>query len=410
VNSIKERPVRTSLSFISVIKSQRGVSAVVIAIALVVLLGFAALAIDVGFLYATRNELQNIADAAALAATRQLGATYQTLTPAQQKTYVCDPSTIVPIAQAVALKNQAAQKNIVINAADVVIGRWAGGTLTPTLNQPDAVGVIARRDGSANGPVTTFFAAVFKVFGGNLDTIGITADAVAALTGKGETIPGELELPIGISYYFYQDGAFCNDYVKFYPTNDPDSCAGWTSFEDNPPSDSTLRDILDELIDSPATSTSDPTVFNFTGGTLSNPTFKDLLTLFQNKGYDISAPQAPAQLDAEGNPVTGALSDGAPGTVPLTDAAGNRLYYPDGTPRNLHEWPTTVVVYNWDDCSNPNKAIEIVGYSEILVTDVLDAPNKLVQGKVLCNLYEEDNVRGGGGNFGIKGSIPGLVE
>ena len=99
-----------------------------------------------------------------------------------------------------------------------------------------------------------------------------------------------------------------------------------------------------------------------------------------------------------------------PGTEPLFDDAGNRLYYPDGTPRNKHEWPTTVVVYDWDDCSNPNKPIEILGYSEILLTDVLDAPDKFVQGKIMCNLYEEDNVRGGGGSFGIKGNIPGLVE
>ena len=400
---------------ISTLKNQRGVSAVVVAIVLITILGFAALAIDVGYLYSTRNELQNIADSAALAATRQLGAIYQTLTPAQQKTYVCDPTTIIPVAQAVALKNRAAQKNIVINAADVVIGTWdpSALTLTATLNQPDAVGVIARRDSSANGPVTTFFASLFKIVGGNMDTIGITADAVAALSGKGETIPGELELPIGISSYFWTPGARCNDYVKFYPTNDPDSCAGWTSFEDSPPNDKTLRDILNELIDSPATSTSDPTTFNFIGGTLSNPTFNDLLTLYRHKGYDIKTPgtMEPWNVDASDNPITGAQPLGTTNTVPLTDATGNQLYYPDGTtPRNHHVWPTTVVVYNWQDCSNPNKPIEILGYSEILVTDVLDAPNKFVQGKVMCNLIDNDNSRGGGGSYGIKGSIPGLVE
>ena len=171
--------------------------------------------------------------------------------------------------------------------------------------------------------------------------------------------------------------------------------------------DKTLRDILNELIDSPATSTSEPTVFNFIGGTLSNPTFNALLTLFQIKGYDIDV-DGNQVVGPDGNP--GTFEDGYPGTEPLFDDAGNRLYYPDGTPRNKHEWPTTVVVYDWDDCSNPNKPIEILGYSEILLTDVLDAPDKFVQGKIMCNLYEEDNVRGGGGSFGIKGNIPGLVE
>jgi Flp pilus assembly protein TadG len=403
--------MRTEPLYVSAIKNQHGVAAVMVAIALATLLGIAALAIDIGYLYSTRNELQNISDAAALAATRKLGAIYQTLTPAQQQTYVCDSATIFSVAEAVAKKNRAARVNIVINEADVVIGTWDGSSLTPTLNQPDAVSVIARRDSSANGPVATFFAAIFKIFGGNLDTVGITADATAALTGKGETIPAELELPIGISHYFYQDGNSCNKYVKFYPTNDPDSCAGWTSFEYDPANDNTLRDILKELLDSPATSTSEPTVFNFIGGALSNPTFNALLTLFQEKGYDIRDNGEPVKLDTDGNPELGALSDDTDGTVPLTDDAGNRLYYPDGiTPRNKHEWPTTVVVYDWDDCSNPNKPIEILGYSEILLTDVLDAPDKFVQGQVMCNLYDDDDIRGGGGSFGIKGSIPGLVE
>ena len=45
-----------------------------------------------------------------------------------------------------------------------------------------------------------------------------------------------------------------------------------------------------------------------------------------------------------------------------------------------------------------------------MLTDVLDAPDKFVQGQVMCNLYDDDDIRGGGGGFGIKGSIPGLVE
>ena len=43
--------MRTSLPFILVIKNQHGVSVVIVAIALVTLLGLAALAIDVGYLF-----------------------------------------------------------------------------------------------------------------------------------------------------------------------------------------------------------------------------------------------------------------------------------------------------------------------------------------------------------------------
>ena len=46
---------------------ERGASAVLVAILLVPLLGFAAIALDVGALYVERGQLQNGADAAALA-------------------------------------------------------------------------------------------------------------------------------------------------------------------------------------------------------------------------------------------------------------------------------------------------------------------------------------------------------
>jgi Flp pilus assembly protein TadG len=54
------------------LNNQQGVSAVIIAICLFMLVGFVALAIDVGHLYVARNELQNAADAGALAGARHL--------------------------------------------------------------------------------------------------------------------------------------------------------------------------------------------------------------------------------------------------------------------------------------------------------------------------------------------------
>lgn len=418
--------MRSDLLYVSAIKNQHGVAAVMVAIALATLLGIAALAIDLGYLYSTRNELQNISDAAALAATRQLGAIYQTLTTAQQQTYVCDPTTIIPVAQEVALKNRAAQVNIVIDAGDVVIGTWDGSTLTPTLNQPDAVSVLARRDSSTNGPVTTFFAAVFTIFGGNLDTVGITADATAALSGKGESEDGEIELPVAIDEDWWGPsfGNVCGDKIKFSPTTDPDACAGWTSFELSPSSDITLRRILQEMMDIPAASAG-VTDLTMIGGDLSVPTFDALLTLFQHKGYDVavsdigninnlSGTPLPAKTDAQGNPVPFLIPADVPeyenNTVHLTEPDGTDLLYPDGNPRNVHIWDTYVAVYESNGCSNPNQTKELVGFAEIRLTDILGPPDKLLEGILLCNGVDGNDNRGGGGSFGLKGSIPGLVE
>ncbi len=60
---------------------------------MLVLIGFAALAIDVGYYMVTRNELQNIADGAALAACSELGEIYRNMLPDDQSNYVCDPIT-----------------------------------------------------------------------------------------------------------------------------------------------------------------------------------------------------------------------------------------------------------------------------------------------------------------------------
>jgi Flp pilus assembly protein TadG len=407
------------------LKNQRGVSAILVAIVLFVLLGFAALAIDLGYLFATRNELQNTADAAALAATRRLGEIYQAMPTSQQPTYDLgdhpgDKTSIATVATNVAGENKAAGESMAIQIEDIQIGQWdfVNRILTVTDAQPDAVRVTARREeGSVMGPISTFFARIFGI-----DAMNVNAVATAALSGLGETTEGELELPIGISHFWFNNPEWCDDTIKFSPTKDPDACAGWTAFTYNP-NDANLRKILQEdpNLESPATIAGD-TEFNFIGGDLSQNTFDELLMLFKDKGYDVDQYGNPVDVDSDGNPDPGAKSDGYVGTVdgeeratvPLTNEAGERLYYPDDnkdpTPRNKHVWKTKVVVYGWEDCSNPNTTITIVGYAPIELTDVVGAPEKLVQGKVTCGEYSSEDLRGGGAYAGIKGTIPGLVE
>jgi Flp pilus assembly protein TadG len=57
---------------IFLLNDQRGVTIVIVAIMIAVFIGFAALAVDISHLYVVRNELQNAADAGALAGARVL--------------------------------------------------------------------------------------------------------------------------------------------------------------------------------------------------------------------------------------------------------------------------------------------------------------------------------------------------
>ena len=355
------------------LNDQKGVTALLVTVLMVILLSFIALSIDYGYGLVTRNELQNAADAAALAATRELGEIYVGMSYEDQQNYNAedDSDGIKQVAKDVALKNRAGGKNITINDDEITIGQWDGETktFTPTLDQPDAVRVMARRDGSANGPITTFFA---KIFGKN--TMDVRTKATAALTGQSTAGEGGLPLPVGISRYRFET-EYCDQPIRFYPTNDPESCGGWHTYTDGDTYDANAHDLgalLDALkngtYQSPAVQAGD-TAFTFTGGTLAS-VFENMKALFDAmKG----------------------LNDG------ILDRD-----------ENSNTWTTTVVVYDSTDCSNPNKSITIVGFAEVTITQVLESPDKIIDALIKCEYV--DAGRGSGGDYGTKGKIPGLVD
>ena len=80
------------------LSSESGTVTIVVAAGLVAMIGFAALVVDGGLGFVTRNELHNIADAAALAGARKLGKIYEGLSQSQQQTYTLtstDRATII---------------------------------------------------------------------------------------------------------------------------------------------------------------------------------------------------------------------------------------------------------------------------------------------------------------------------
>jgi hypothetical protein len=357
-------------------KDQRGVVFILVAMALVILMAFAALALDVGNVMVVRNELQNISDGAALAATRRLGSIYEGMSYTNQQTYDCstDATTIISVAQEVATLNKAAGVNITVNPSDVEIGQWNGETrvFTPTLSRPDAVRVKARRDSSANGPVATHFARILGI-----NTISISTQATAALTGESTAGPGGLPVPLGISRAWFEGGAafhFCNQPIRFYPTNDPSSCAGWHVYDRySTMNDRRLRDTISDIenggYESPETNAY-VTRYEFGGGTMSTQTFAAMKSLFDSRKV---------------------LNDG----IIDNDTDSNT-------------WTTGVPVFDSSDCSNPHGSTLIVGFATIVITNVQDAPVHQIDGYVICNNVEPG--RGSGGNYGTKGSIPGLVQ
>jgi Flp pilus assembly protein TadG len=362
-------------------KNESGAVIVMVAIVLIVLIAIAALAVDVGYLMASRNELQNAADASALASTRQLGAIYKSMSPAAQQTYVYvyDPGNskdVIEVAKAAALSNSAAGQPVTVLNADVEVGTWdqaRNPRFVATTSQPDAVRVTTRRDPSvAAGQVGTFFARIF-----GSDLVSVTATATAALTGQSKVDAGGLPIPIGIPRRWFETPDFCGQSINFYPpcNREPcstgEGCAGYHTFTySNANANYIAKTIMpgtwQGTFISPAI-TAGTTQFSFTGGTLAslmNPPDYPFQTLFNNM----------KERDGDGNP---------------------------------NVWTAQVVVYDSSSCENPNQTLEIIGFATIEIDEVVGAPNPTVRGRVICDFKDQ---RGGGGNYGTKGTIPGLVQ
>ena len=406
--------MKFSFKIFEKVRNQAGVSAVIIAICLTMLIGFTALAVDVGYMYVTKNELQNVADASALAGAGYLGSIYETLSYDEQQTHEFSRSDIVGVAQQVALKNQAAGMNMVINDADVTIGNWDGTNPLPPMAAPivgpDAVRVIARRDGSANGPILTFFARIF-----NINTVNVSADATAALTGPAIVDEGELKVPFSLSENNFPND--CTNPITFSPT--AESCAGWHNFLD-PANASTMADKMlgliqgdvqeyDGLVSGPAwleanfdmNKSPDPEItpevgtgdeFYHQGGTVASLFLGGRLG---NTDNDINLPEE----------ILGDAKHPAPFPA-LFDYFRRR----DGDDDDSL-WTATVPVYEDDEfCENPSGAIPIVGFATIEIIMPNPPPDSSVSVFVYCDLNFVDG-RGGGGGFGnLKGIIPNLVE
>lgn len=164
---------------------RRGAVVVLTAVMMVVLLGFAALTIDVGAMYNTKADLQDAADAAALAAAAAL-ADYTGADP-------------IALARQTAVdyvnRNPALTGRITIDPdTDVIFGRSeyneATNTFTfaPSLMFPDSIRVRVRHAAdSPNGSFKLFFASVF-----GKHSTEIAAEATALMAPRDIAVVADL--------------------------------------------------------------------------------------------------------------------------------------------------------------------------------------------------------------------------
>jgi Flp pilus assembly protein TadG len=160
-------------------RSRRGAIAPLTALLLVVILGMMAFAIDLAYVSSVQAQLQNSADAAALAGAEQLQGLYvtcyspgQTATKQQQiftqaTTDTANSTSPIPTAQRVCHSNVVGGVHPQVLTSDVSFS-YSDGQNAPVAAQwpgkfPNTVTTVVRRDGTANGTIDLFFARLFGV-------------------------------------------------------------------------------------------------------------------------------------------------------------------------------------------------------------------------------------------------------
>ena len=213
-------------------RDQSGVAAIIVVILMTVFLGFAALAIDIGHIMVVRNELQNAADAAALA-----GASY--LCPQTPPASPQPPQWAMASTQATAAIGLNQSDRITLTSGVVQTGYWniaqtppglQGTGITPGPQDYPAVKVtVTKSAGENGGPVQHWFAPVIGI-----KTSDVSATATAVMASPGTALPGAV-MPIVIGQAVAKQWTgYNNPANQIYIGSDyhyPTANAGqWTSF------------------------------------------------------------------------------------------------------------------------------------------------------------------------------------
>lgn len=226
--------------------NQRGLALVYIALIMVAICGFLGLAVDIGYMYIAKGQLQNASDAAALAGVVKLKSI---------GTGVADPNDLLQAAaraEAVSFANSnkvagvsvkvvSDNSNTLSSTNDITVGRWSGGIYTPGATPVNAIQTRARRTADSPGNEVNLFLS--GVVGWN--SMAVSADAIAGLTVKASNYisycidacpaSGTKTYVPPLALDASNDGTNTQDYTRKF---------AWTTLSDKESSNSNLVDLI----------------------------------------------------------------------------------------------------------------------------------------------------------------------
>ncbi len=378
-----------------------------VVVAGIAVFGMAALATDVGHVWAARSELQAATDAAALAAAvNMVNSTNTAFTQAAAEA----------AADTLGTANRADRNPVSIPSGNLTFGLWtlpSGPLLPPPVpgdpNSYSGVTVQANLSKTQNQPVTTVLA---RVLGRTEFEIG--AQATAFLGWQGTWPPGEVDLPVAIDCCAITQpnsdcginngsGTFnCNDItvpplnqclladgvtpatcLEFFATPDQNAC--WTEFDGQ--SSSVSVPGLTDIVNSGNSQQVGEEPVYLDNGT-KTPVIQDIQDKFLGNGVWTSKPQG-----VDNHPTV------TPPGPPDSPGPGE----PDSWVVSL----PVVACQTQDHCAGGSPAA-IVGAVCFEIREVeIKGSNKRIKGNFICDpnhaLYSQCGISGAGpapGNFG----------
>ncbi|WP_458527129.1 TadG family pilus assembly protein [Onishia taeanensis] len=416
---------------------QRGVSVVLMAVSLFMLLAFTALAVDGSNLYVARNELQNAADAGALAGARML--------------YLNDGSAVNPNANqsATEVTSTNESQGSSVEIVSIQRGHWSftNGTFTanPSLDAVDlfgkstmdldldpnfinAVEVVTERSAT---PVAAFFGGIFGFTG-----YEVSARAVAYLGYAGNLRPGDVDQPIAMckEAITTPTGEYSCDVGRFIPEGD--QTGGWTTLEQDVAGGSKANANADDVRDLVNSGTGNVEELEFgediaTINGQVQTAFKAFYDKWvvesdtKTKPWNMSLPVVDCSDGiAPGNPLVGAVnldviwvvddaqsSNGNASTKKIDEDAPTQMALPpddsDGVSPGTWSNADPSGITRWDDFVG---AMNLRGENDALATYANDGwRQKSIYFLPSCS-YQEPTGGTGGENYGILAQIPVLVD
>ncbi len=408
-------------------RDERGTVMVIATLAAGALILFMALALDVGFVWSSRTQSQNVADAAALAAAGTMltangtqlnlgGPTPPTGAFAAAQNYAASNSTV-------------ANPSVVVTASDITFGTWnfQTQTLDPAANPTDpthhtGARVVVRQDGSDNARSPAFLSGLLGISG-----FDVVNTAVGYLGYEGEWDPAEFDLPIGIDSCALLEGGTpspgnsCGGSGPCALGNPIDACTlssnpgGFQSI-DTPNGASCLK----------LHSTPDQNAcwVGFDDQNQQSTSVNNLRPLVQNGNTNgVSAGDDTYVDNGNKTPIVAEIRDKMQGNGGYSRHGTDRYLPKDGVADSWVVRLPVIACQDTDHCAG-GSPVEIVGAVCFEIREVLPTPEHQLRGRFLCNdspdpqivsLYQQfcgggGSTGSGGCDFGLRADRPVLVQ